>query len=235
MYSRRSKIEEFRNRNKAVLFILLTLISVLLIFFYGLPAIIKFAAFLTDLNQSSLPVEVNDSTPPPPPRIFSLPSATNQEKIDINGNTEAGAKITLYLNGKEEEIISDSSGNFNFSYKLIKGENIISAKSTDSSGNESQKSDNIEIIFDTEPPSLEIIKPDDKSEYFGSRQRQLIIEGTTDENSIVQINQRHVVVETDGSYTFSTTLQEGENNFNVSSEDQAGNKTEKSFTVSFSL
>ena len=234
MYSRKLKTEEFRNKRKAFLFIILTVLSVLLIFFYGLPTIIRFAAFLTDINQSSLPVETNDTTPPPPPRISSLPTATNNEKIEINGNTESGAKVTISINGKEDELISDASGNFTFSLKLVNGDNYISAKATDSSGNESQKSETHKIILDKEPPMLEITKPADKSEYFGSRQRQLIIEGTTEENAKIQINQRRVVVETNGNFLYSTTLQEGENKFSVVAEDLAENKTEKSFTVNFS-
>ena len=233
MYSRRLKTEEFKNKRKAIFFIFLTLASLIIIFFYGLPAVIKFAAFINELNQGSLPVEVKDTTPPPPPRLTSLPKATNNERIEVRGNTEAGAKVTIYINGKEEEILSDSSGNFNLSLKLIKGDNYISAKATDGSGNESQKSDTQKITLDTEPPLLEIIRPDDNSEFFGSRQRQLIIEGKTEETARVQINQRQVVVESEGNFTFSTTLQEGENNFTIIAEDEAGNQTESSLSVSF--
>lgn len=235
MYSRRSKTEEYKNKKKAILFILLTLVSILLIFFYGLPAVIKFAAFLTDINQSSQPIETNDTTPPPPPRISSLPTATNNKKVDIKGNTEAGAKVTVYLNSEKEDIIADSSGNFSITYEIVKGENYISAKATDSSGNESQKSDIQKIILDTDPPPLEINKPENNAEFYGSRQRQLIIEGVTEENVNLQINQRWVVVEAGGNFTFSTTLQEGENTFNLTAEDSAGNKTEESLKVIYSL
>lgn len=233
MYSRRLKTEEYKNKRNAFLFVFLTIITILFIFFFGLPSVIKFAAFLTEINQSSTPVDINDTTPPPPPRLESLPVSTKEEKIEIKGSTEPGAKVTIFINNKEEELVSDSDGKFGITYSLIKGENFISAKSTDNSGNESQKSDIQKIILDTEPPELEIKKPSDGSEFYGSRQRQLVIEGITEENSKVQVNQRQVVVESNGEFTYTTTLQEGDNNFTVTTEDSAGNKTEKSFSVKF--
>ena len=222
-----------KSDRRAVVFFYIS--AALLIFFYGLPVVIKFVSFLTEINQSSLPVETNDTTPPTLPRFNSLPLVTKDDNIEIKGNTEAGAKITIYINENQEEIISDSSGNFSLNFNLTKGDNYVSAKATDAFGNESQKSETQKIIYDTDAPVLEITKPQDKSEFFGSRQRQLIIEGKTEEESKVQINQRWVVVESNGNFTFTTSLQEGDNIFKVVSEDLAGNKTEKSFSVNFTL
>lgn len=233
-YSRRSKIEEAKNKKRAYFFIVLTAIAVIIIFFYGLPAVVKFAAFLTEINQSSQPIDANDETPPPPPRLSNLPAATKDKKVEVKGNTEAGAKVTIYFNDEQEEIVADSSGNFGISIELKRKENSISAIATDTSGNKSQKSEIQRIIYDTEPPPLEISKPADNSEFYGSRQRQLVIEGTTEENANLQINQRWVVVESGGSFTFTTTLQDGENKFTAVSEDAAGNKTEITFAVTYS-
>jgi hypothetical protein len=232
MYSRRLSIEEKRNKRKAFLFITLTFGALLAMFFYGLPAVVKFAAFLTEINQSSQPVEVNDTTPPPPPRIESLPEATKDEKIEIKGNTEAGSHVTLFLNDQEEEVLADANGKFSFSFTLSEGENHISAQTSDSSGNVSQKTETQVVSFDDKPPTLEVTKPVE-TEFFGSKQRQLVIEGTTEDNVRIQVNQRQVVVEQDGSFAFATTLSQGQNNFTVVAEDHAGNKTEKTFMVNF--
>lgn len=233
MYSRRLTIEEKKNKRRAISLIFLTVVILLGIFFYGLPTVVKFTAILTDINQSSQPVEANDTTPPPPPRLESMPIATKEEKIDIRGNTEAGAKVTLFLNDTEEEILADSSGKFSFNLTLTDGENSISAVSTDSSGNTSQKTEIQTVIFDKKLPELELIKPNDKAEFFGSKQRQVVVEGKTESEVRLQINQRQVVVENDGSFTFATTLSQGQNNFTVVAEDRAGNKTEKTFSVTF--
>ena len=77
MYSRRLKTEEVRNKRWALIFVVLTIGTVLLLITYGLPGIAKFSAFLTELRQTSEAVESSDTTPPPPPRLNLLPKATN--------------------------------------------------------------------------------------------------------------------------------------------------------------
>ncbi len=233
MYSRRLKTEEARNKRWALVFIILTVGSVLLLITYGLPGIAKFAAFLTELRQSSEPVESSDITPPPPPRLNLLPKATNEEKIEVSGATEPGATVTILLNDDEEEILANSEGQFSLSLTLSEETNTLSARATDKQGNASQFTETHTIIFDKVPPKLEISKPKDGSEFFGSNQRQIVFEGLTEEDAQVQINNRFVVVEPDGTFTFATTLAEGENEFNIKAEDASGNKTETTLKVRF--
>ena len=233
MYSRRLITEERRNRRKAFFFVVLTLFTVFLIFFYGLPLVAKFASFIYDLRQTSEPVETSDTTPPPPPRLTPLPSATNKERLDIQGTTEPGASVTIYFNSKSEDVLANSEGSFSLNIPLNNGVNIISASSKDSSGNESQKTDTLEITYDKEPPEIEIIKPADGAEFFGNLQRQIIIEGKVEEGTQVQINSRMVVVEQDKTFSFASSLSEGTNTFTIKAEDSAGNVTEKTLSVSF--
>lgn len=234
-YSRLSKTEEGRNVRKALVFTFLTISSLGLFLFFGLPTVAKFAAFLTDIRKSGEPVEKNDTTPPVPPHLDSLSEATNKLKTEIKGRTEPGVTVTLFLNGRQEELLANKEGEFTYTFSLSKGENSISALAKDSSGNKSQKSNVIRITFDIEPPEIEISSPENKSEYYGSKQRQVVIEGKTEEGVSVTINDRVVVVENDGSFAFTTTLSEGENQFTIKAEDKAGNTTEKSLSLNFSL
>ena len=233
MYSRRLITEERKNKRKAFFFISLTIFSLFLIFFYGLPAVAKFAGFLTDLRQTSQSVESSDTTPPPPPRLSSIPKQTNKEILDIQGSSEPGASVKIFYNGKTDEVVVNSEGSFYISIPLNNGDNRISASSKDSAGNESQKSETLEITFDKKPPELEITKPHDKDEFFGNLQRQIVIEGKVEEGSQVNINSRLVVVEQDQTFAFVTSLSEGTNTFNIKAEDLAGNVTEKSISVAF--
>jgi len=201
---------------RAFLFTILTILAILGVLFYGLPSVAKFAAFLSDLRKSSLPVDKNDNTPPAPPRLDRLPEATNNPEVEISGATEEGATIVLTLNGKEEEVVADADGKFRFSFPLKKGENEISAKAKDLAGNES------------------ISYPADGSQFYGDGQRQLAIKGTTEAGVTLTINDRLVKVEENGSFTFASTLGEGENSFNFKSTDKAGNQTEKTIKVNFS-
>ena len=235
MYSRRISIEEARNKKKTIIFILLTVILIVLVVTLGLPSAAKFASFLTELRSTTEPVESTDTTPPPPPQLEPLPSFTNQLRVEIKGSTEPGASVMLSLNNQSEELLADNDGKFSFTFPLNDGENTVSALSKDNSGNESSETQVQKIIYDDEPPLLEISKPQDKAEFFGSKQRQTVIEGKSENGAKVQINERLVVVEEDGSFTFATTLVEGENHFTIIAQDPAGNKTQLSLTLSFTL
>lgn len=233
-YSRLSKTEERRNVRKALVFIFLTISTLGLFLFFGLPTVAKFAAFLTDIRKSGEPIEKDDTTPPVPPRLDSLPEATNKLKTEIKGRTEPGATVILFLNGRQEELLANKEGEFTYTFLLSKGENSISALAKDSSGNKSQKSNVLKITFDNEPPEIEISSPENESEYYGSKQRQVVIEGKTEEGASVTINDRVVVVENDGSFAFTTTLSEGENQFAIKAQDKAENTAETSLTLHFS-
>ena len=219
---------------RAFLFTILTILAILGVLFYGLPSVARFAAFLSDLRKSSLPVDRNDTTPPAPPRLDRLPEATKEPEIEISGVTEEGATVILTLNGKDEEVVADADGKFRFSYSLRKGENQILAKAKDRAGNESQPTAGITVVFDNEAPKLDISAPADGSQFYGDGQRQLAIKGTTEVGVTLTINDRIVKVEEDGTFTFATTLADGENSFNLKSADKAGNQTEKTLKVNFS-
>ncbi|MEJ2441808.1 MAG: hypothetical protein P8Y06_02730, partial [Patescibacteria group bacterium] len=76
-------------------------------------------------------------------------------------------------------------------------------------------------------------KDPEGKEFYGAKERQITIEGVTEEGVSLTINDRVVAVDEDGGFAFSTTLGEGENNFNIKSADKAGNQTEMDFKVSF--
>ena len=233
-YSRLRITEEKKNLRTAVVLGILTFILIIGVFIFGLPTVAKFAAFLSDLRKSGEPVEVNDTTPPAPPRLDSLPEATNKTSIEISGSSEPGATVVLTFNKDAREVLADNEGSFRFTFELKGGENTLLALTKDASGNESQKTDEITITFDDEEPSLNISSPSEGASFFGSKQRQIVIQGTTDAKASLSINDRFVLVEEDGSFAFATTLSEGENTFNLKAQDQAGNQTEKTLKVSFS-
>jgi len=232
-YSRLKTTEERRNLRTAVVLGLLTVLLIGGIFVFGLPVVAKFAAFLTDLRKSGEPVEVNDTTPPAPPRLDTLPEATNKTQIEVSGESEPGATVIISFNKKAQEVLADSEGSFRFTFDLKDGKNTLLALAKDTAGNESQKTDEFMLIFDDDEPSLNINSPSEGASFFGAKQRQVVIEGTTDSEASLAINERFVLVEEDGSFAFATTLSEGENTFNFKAQDKAGNQTEKSLKLTF--
>ncbi|MBI4157343.1 hypothetical protein HY502_00665, partial [Candidatus Woesebacteria bacterium] len=99
-YSRFANIEERRNIKRAFTFLLLTGVTLVLLFFFGLPLVIKFAAFLTDIRGTGTPIEFMDTTPPAPPQFESLPEATNKPSLEVSGKSESGATIFIFFNNQ---------------------------------------------------------------------------------------------------------------------------------------
>ncbi len=233
-YTRRIRVEMKRNFRQALIFGVLTIIAIILFVFFGFGVLARFAGLLGDLKKGSQPVTSNDNTPPIPPRFEPIPKATNKNDLEVTGSTEPGATVVLSLNGKESEILANNVGEFRYTAHLSGSENIVSAYAEDNVGNKSVQTEVQKVIFDSEPPSLAITRPNDGDSFYGPKDRQLVIEGKTESDSQVSINGRHVVVENTGNFTFLTTLSEGTNTLNIAALDVAGNKTEKTLTVNYS-
>jgi len=232
IYSRLTRVEEKRNIRKASIYIISTIALVVILIVFGLPTMAKLASFLTNIKSSNAPVEQNDTTPPAPPQVETPAEYVNTDNLKIKGTAESGATIIVNANGSKEEIVADRDGLFTYTFSLSKGENTFSVTAKDASGNESQSSKKYTIVFDDEAPTIEVTSPEDGKSFYGSKQRQIVIEGTTDGNTLT-INGRVVVVESNGSFTYAISLQEGDNNFEIVAQDQAGNKTTEKLTVSY--
>ncbi|QQG41199.1 MAG: hypothetical protein HYV90_03400 [Candidatus Woesebacteria bacterium] len=234
-YSRLASVEESRNLRRAITYIVLAIFGLVLLFFLGIPALGKFTAFVSDLGKSNKPITSNDKTPPAPPRFNTFSDYTNQNQISLSGTTEPGATIKLTFNGNGSETMADKEGFFTFSnLNLNDGNNAFFATTVDAAGNISQQTQEYKIVFDNKPPELTVDNPSDGSTFFGSKQRQVTIQGTSESGVSVTINDRIIVVDDDGKFQYTLTLNEGENKFVIKATDQAGNFIEKEITLNFS-
>lgn len=234
-YSRLASVEQRKNIKNAYYYIFLSITSVILLIFFGIPMLVKFAGFVGDVAKSDKPVEINDITPPAPPQFDDIPEFTSKESLDISGTSENGAIITIRSNGNSDEIVANSEGKFNFVFNLRDDENSIDAIARDPSGNESTQTKTYKIFFDNTEPKLEIESPTDGASFYGTSQRQLQIRGTVDERVDLTINERVVTQKDDDSFSYTIMLSEGENKFDVKAVDPSGNETSTSLTVNFSL
>lgn len=232
-YSRLAKVEEKKNIKKAFFYIILSILSLFLLITFGLPALAKMAAFLSSLRGSTQPIEKEDTTPPAPANFDIIPEYTNRQTIEIKGFAEPGSTVKIFANSRTDEVVVNSEGYFLYDFALNKGDNTISSKVVDQAGNESQNSGEMSIIYDNTPPELSISTPEDGRSFYGSIQRQITVEGTTSEANQLTINGRIVTFEQNGSFVYSVTLQEGENNFEIIAIDKAGNETIERITVQF--
>ena len=231
--SRRTNLEEKKNVKKAFTFIILSILTLLFLFFFGIPLIAKFVSFITDFAKKDSPITINDNTPPAPPRLNNLPDATNKSEIDITGNTEEGVIVYIYVNNQENEIVADSYGEFVYSTNLENGDNIIYATAKDQSGNKSSESERQVVIFDNESPNITINSPKDNANFYGSSQKEIEVSGNTDSKSSLTVNDRYVPLDDEGNFKTKYSLSDGENTLVFKAIDKAQNETDKTIKVTF--
>jgi hypothetical protein len=181
----------------------------------------------------------NDSGPgdiiPPPVPIFSqAPKATNKEEITLNGITEPGATVKLFVNGPEKgKTTADNNGSFTFAdIKISKGNNIIFAKATDENGNTSERSKILNIAFDDEEPEIQIEEPKNGSTVRNLNKR-VFVSGNVNEQAEVTINGRRAVFNPDNTFETWLGVNEGELEIVVQATDEAGNTTTEKIYVTY--
>lgn len=234
MTSRISRIEERRTKKRLV-FISLGIIAVfVLVVTVGIPLIVGTSVLLGNLNGNSPLSTSGDTTPPFPPVLSSVPSATNSANLKLEGYGEAQTTLFVILNGEEvKKALLPLDGTFSFNdLKLDTGENTLRAYLTDAAGNESELSDEITVTFKKTGPKLEITEPEDGKTYDKNYQ-EITIKGKVDPGSQVFINDRFVSVKDDGSFEHRLRLSEGENILSIIGRDTAGNETKIERKVTF--
>jgi hypothetical protein len=227
--SRLNEVEEQKSIKSAVVFGGLTILIIILVFIFGIPAFSKFLALFNKPTAQTVTETKNLSEP----NLETLPQYTNQSSIIIKGNSTPNSTVRIFFNDSTDEAPTDDSGNFAANISLTKGANIIYAKTVDSSGNLSNSSEKFTINYIIQVPNLTITNPQNNQSFYGSTQKSLTVQGTTDANNSVTINDHIAVVDPAGKFSLSIDLQDGDNQIKIISTDQAGNKKEIDLKVTF--
>jgi len=232
-YSRLESVEAKRNLTKAIRFFLLTIISIGFFAYFGIFITTKIAGFFVNINKSGQAIDKSDTIPPPPPTFDNLPDATNKSSIEISGNSEEGSTVVISLNSTKIEALTDNRGVFTTKINLTKGQNSLSALARDKSGNISQNTPVFQIVYDNEIPVIEISSPSIGANFYGKKQQTVKIAGRTEPDADLTINDRIVLVNDDGIFSYDYQLNQGENNLNFKAVDKAGNENQSSLKLYF--
>lgn len=212
-----------------------SVLLILFLIFFGVPALARIVAFVSELNSTSVPVVLNDTIPPAPPKIFTLPEYTKEKRITISGTAEAGSTLIFFINGqKEKETVVDASSNFSLEARLSEGENNIWAKAIDQAKNESAESEKQTVIFDDNPPEITIDSPKDGETFYGPSAKTIEVRGSIDENAQIFVNDRRAVVDSENNFSTTVSLSEGENILTIKALDRSENESEEIIRVNYS-
>lgn len=233
--SRLARKEAQKSYHRLVFATLGTILLVIFIFFGGIPALVKFSAFLGDLKTSSQPITPqNEEGPLLPPRLEPLPDVTNNPQLTISGFAQTGKEVEIFLNGESlGKTTVSSDGKFLYAkITLTEGENRIKAYTVEG-GKESEASKTLFITYKKTAPRLEVSQPIDSASFSGET-KTIRVEGQTDPDTTVTVNDRWAIVSSTGSFYLFYTLSDGENLLKIKAIDRAGNETTVERKVTYS-
>jgi len=183
-------------------------------------------------NIVTITIPIKDNSPP----TLEIDSPKDMEMINKNSILIVG-KTYDDISGIKKLLINDyeinisQTGVFSFNVSLVEGMNQIKIISIDNSDNKTEKI--LTITVDTKPPILNLSIPNEVNN------KDLTIKGTVyDEglsgikNNSITINGKSLIV-LDGNINYIIELSEGLNNIVIVVEDNAGNKTSKTYIVKY--
>ncbi|ALC92881.1 serine protease [Bacillus sp. FJAT-18017] len=151
-------------------------------------------------------------------------SFTKDEKVTVNGTSQAnGATVKLYNGTEEVGTGTVENGKFSIETTLNTGANALSAEAV-VNGKITDRSEPVNVTLDLTAPVLNVTAPvqDHKTNV-----EMVYVKGTTgDENlDTLTVNGQSVNVNSDGSFSHKILLDGGANTITIVSTDRAGNAT----------
>lgn len=232
--SRLVKKEKKQLQRQTWLYLLFGVALLLLFVLVLVPNLIRL--FFAIIDRESPFVET-DTVPPQVPVLSSTPvEATFSASLNLTGFAEADSTVVFVLNSsKAAEVTAAEDGSFSYELALADGLNELSIFGVDAAGNESLKTRTYQIVRDDEAPFLELSEPKDGAVIELEKNRTLSIQGSTEPEARLLINDRLVLADKEGNFSSNYYLAEGKNQLLFIITDKAGNRTERQIEVEFRL
>lgn len=243
-YSRYSSSSKFKPRsvrrmekNSKRNLVITGLVGVLVLFFlitWGLPAIIGgLSVFNVFKPKEEVKSVLEDPAIAPP--VLNIPyEATNSAEIRISGYATADSKVEIYIDDELKTVAETSlDGDFKTDpIELSMGTNNIYGKTVESEDRKSLASKTIRVIYNNEKPKLEISEPGDGTKIKGG-DKKVKVSGNTNPDSFVTVNGFAVIVNNEGNFTTSISINDGENKILVVATNPVGNSTQAERTITY--
>lgn len=234
VYSRLIRHEERRQR-KRLLFALGGMMALIIfLFVFGLKILVGFS-LLVDRIRGNTPQQTTQGQELIlPPVLDPLPEATNSATLTITGKSDPGVNIILYIDEEESATLPvQSDGTFSLTKKLAEGDHTISAKAKNDKDVVSDLSNVVTVTIKRSKPELTVTSPNDGERIVGDS-NTIVVKGKTASENTVTVNDRLAVVGSDGSFSYTQTLTEGENILHIAATDPAGNQETADRRVTYS-
>lgn len=211
------------NRQRVVFFILASVGFAVLVFAAGLPVLLNLSSLI---SAKFRPVQKQTSETviaPTVPKLAESYAATSSAKIKISG--VADPKTTVELSQNDRSLgtnVTGNDGTFSWDIILDRGDNVFVAQAIAENGRKSQLSAQYSIRYLSGSPKLDISTPKDGE---AVKNTPVIVSGQTDPGNNVTINDRLVIVNDKGEFSYSLDLPGGENKIKITASDPAGNQT----------
>ncbi|AMO75849.1 Ig-like domain-containing protein [Pseudomonas citronellolis] len=178
---------------------------------------------------------------------------TDDTSLTVNGSADAGNLVLLYVNGElAASVIADEQGNWTAELPLAgDGEQVITAKAQDEAGRHSDETAPVSVILDTTAPEQPgmVTAEDNTGAITGpiepgsvTDETQPTLSGSGEPGDTVSILDNGevigtVVIDENGQWEFTPEqpLEEGDHSISVVVTDPAGNASEPSESLDFSV
>lgn len=211
-------------------FIIFCLCIVAVLMFVGIAPIINFAAGISSMFGSrTSAVSASATNSVISLRPDDLPVATSTATLKVSGNVSNAASVAVYIGGTRKKTIDTArQSQFDGTISLTKGRNEIQFVALNDAGR--RESDVHVVFYLSEKPTITLETP--SSESLTTLENYLNIKGAVEPKSVtLTVNSTPVVVDADGVFQYSASLNQGDNTITVKAVDEAGQETVKTLQV----
>lgn len=215
---------------QSIVLLLLSLLIGVIFLVVILPGAIKL--FFEIIDKQTV-IEQDSGLPPQAPIVASPPEFTNNSSLELSGYSQPSSTIKVMVNNQERDSVEvDEEGSFQVNLKLNQGNNQISLYTIGKNELESNRV-TYNVVLDTEEPQIKIGNPEDGQRFETKENQTITIEGETKPKAKIYINNRLVLANTEGLFTYKYYLSDGENKIGIRVVDEAGNEAETELTVHY--
>jgi flagellar hook assembly protein FlgD len=159
-------------------------------------------------------------TQAPSLQLINLPDGARVKdpNLVVEGLTEPNS--TIWVSGSFQPIQVDGSGRFHTQVKLNEGQNAITVKAADPTGNAVELARTIDLV--TAAPQIVVTNP---VEGAWINNPLVTVEGESPADVTLKINNQVVPVAPDGSFRYDLLLEEGDQRILLTATDDVGNVT----------